>query len=158
LPLKWLGESVSITLKLQNPDSKLTLNQRGNMTSKQRWSDIVLLIELWLNQRQTRHSFKTNGKSTWNQRVVSTLWKQTNFRFSFKLALNAASDVGSTLIRWAKSTLFQYRERRRFHVDSMSVCCLGNDVNWIYFKQNLAHHTTYTSKVHLVFAKNKQKT
>jgi len=32
------------------------------------------------------------------------------------------------LIRWAKSTLFQCHERRRFHVDSMSVCCLGSKV------------------------------
>jgi len=37
---------------------------------------------------------------------------------------NAAPDVGSTLIRCAKSTSFQSHERRRFHVDSMSVCCL----------------------------------
>jgi len=52
-----------------------------------------------------RHSFKTNGKSTWNQRVVSTLWKQTNFGFSFSFE--------------------ECRVWHWFNVDSMSVCCLG---------------------------------
>jgi len=42
------------------PDSKLTLNQHGNDVSHDIETMLILLIELTLNQRQTRHSSKLN--------------------------------------------------------------------------------------------------
>jgi len=52
------------------------------MTSKQRSSDIVLLIDLTLNQRHMRHSFKTNGKSTRCFNVMKA--NQFSISFSFE--------------------------------------------------------------------------